>query len=93
MSGPTPAAPPTTADQPPIVEQIYKAIDNIFGHKQDQLFTMEFPGRILEQGTYAYKGSDGIDAQEIKPEAVSEAEFRLSDDMYPVGTARLYVLP
>lgn len=85
MSGPTPAAPPTTADQPPIVEQIYKAIDNIFGHKQDQLFTMEFPGRILEQGTYAYKGSDGIDAQEIKPEAVSEAEFRLSDDMYPVG--------
>jgi hypothetical protein len=37
-------------------------------------------------GTYAYDGSDDIDAQEKKPQAVVEAEFRLSDDLYTLGT-------
>ena len=51
-----------------------------------QLFTMEYPGRILDIGNYAYKGSGGTDAQQVKPQTVVEAEFRLSDDLYNLGT-------
>lgn len=43
------------------------------------------PARLLDKGTYEYTGSDTIDAQQIKPQTVAEAEFRLSDDMYPLS--------
>lgn len=46
---------------------------------------MEYPGRVLDMGTYAYKGSDGQEAQQTKPQSIAEAEFRLSDEMYDIG--------
>ncbi|KAG9041049.1 hypothetical protein FS837_012794 [Tulasnella sp. UAMH 9824] len=46
---------------------------------------MESPGRILDMGSYAYKESTGLEAQVTKPQAVVEAEFRLSDDLFPLG--------
>jgi hypothetical protein len=43
------------------------------------------PARLLEQGNYQYAGSDTINAQQVKPPAVAEAEFRLADDMYDLS--------
>ncbi|KAF8208051.1 hypothetical protein K438DRAFT_1961562 [Mycena galopus ATCC 62051] len=64
---------------------IYSKLNELFGNKAGQLFVMEYPGRILDIGTYAYEGSDGHNAQQIKPQSVVEAEFRLSDDLFSLG--------
>lgn len=40
---------------------------------------------MLDQGTYDYAGSDTINAQQLKPQTVFDAEFRLSDDMYNIS--------
>ncbi|KAG8914947.1 hypothetical protein FRC00_009358 [Tulasnella sp. 408] len=68
----------------PIV-QIYQKLNQMFGDKEGQIFTMEYPGRILDMGNYSYKESTGLEAQVTKPQAVVEAEFRLSDDLYSLG--------
>ena len=46
---------------------------------------MEYPGRILDMGNYAYQRSDTIDAQQVKPQAVAEAEFKLTDDLFTLS--------
>lgn len=51
----------------------------------NQVFAMEYPGRILDMGNFAYKGSDDVEAQQTKPQAVVESEFRLCDDIYDIG--------
>lgn len=43
------------------------------------------PARVLDKGTYDYAGSDTVNAQQIKPQTVVDAEFRLSDDMYTLS--------
>ncbi|KAE9382113.1 hypothetical protein N431DRAFT_320993, partial [Stipitochalara longipes BDJ] len=43
------------------------------------------PCRLLEQGNYQYDGSNTIDAQQVKPPAVAEAEFRLTNDMFDIS--------
>jgi hypothetical protein len=40
---------------------------------------------VLDKGTYDYPGSDTINAQQIKPQTVVDAEFRLSNDMYTIS--------
>jgi hypothetical protein len=66
-----------------IIDEIYGQIDQLFG-AQTQLFTMEFPGRVLDQANYAYN-SDTINAFLTKPQTVAESEFRLSDDLFDVA--------
>ncbi|RGP79771.1 cytochrome p450 [Fusarium longipes] len=53
--------------------------------EDSSIFQMEFPCRLLDQGSYDYKGSDSPNAQQIKPLSVIEAEFQLSDDLYDMG--------
>ncbi|KAJ6564818.1 hypothetical protein B0H19DRAFT_1068323 [Mycena capillaripes] len=67
------------------IVQIYEKLNELFGNKASQLFVMEYPGRVLDIGTYAFEGSDGNNAQQIKPQSVVEAEFRLSDDLFSLG--------
>ena len=40
---------------------------------------------MLDKGTYDYAGSDTINAQQVKPQVVAEAEVRLSNDMYTLS--------
>jgi hypothetical protein len=65
------------------VDQIYDQLVNLFG-QPNQLFCMEFPGRVLDEGTYAYDATDTYSLL-TKPATVLEEEFRLSDDLYDVG--------
>jgi hypothetical protein len=65
----------------PIVLQLYDKLRQTFGLGDNDLFQMEMPARLLEMGNYHYDGSDSINAQQVKPPAVSEAEFRLADGM------------
>lgn len=43
------------------------------------------PARLLEKANYDYKGSDTIDAQQVKPQTVVDAEFHLTNDMYNIS--------
>lgn len=43
------------------------------------------PARVLDKGTYDYAGSDTINAQQLKPQVVQEAEYRLANDLYGLG--------
>ncbi|KAG9041050.1 hypothetical protein FS837_012795 [Tulasnella sp. UAMH 9824] len=73
------------AKVPDPIVQIYQKLNQMFGNKEAQIFTMEYPGRILDMGNYSYKESTGLEAQVTKPQAVVEAEFRLSDDLFSLG--------
>lgn len=58
----------------------------IYSGQAGQIFTMEYPGRLVDMETYKYKYSKGINAQQTKPQTVAEAEFRLSEDLFNLGT-------
>ena len=81
--------PPPVVDDPQLkklpVVQIYEQLRDLFGNGQTEIFQMEFPARLLEQGNYDYVDSDSLNAQQIKPPAVMEAEFRLTDDMFSIS--------
>ncbi|MCJ1364940.1 hypothetical protein MMC16_004057 [Acarospora aff. strigata] len=73
-----------TENTKPFVEQIYDQLAGLFGLGRQELFQMEMPARLLEKGNYDYLGSDTINTQQIKPQTVVDAEFRLTDDMYSI---------
>ncbi|KAL8796485.1 MAG: hypothetical protein Q9195_001159 [Heterodermia aff. obscurata] len=70
--------------KPPVV-QIYEKLRDLYGNGEDDMFQMENPARLLEQGNYDFVDSDTINVQQIKPPAVMEAEFRLADDMFAIS--------
>lgn len=63
-----------------ITDLIYEKVNNLLG-AGDQLFTMEFPARPLNQNTYQYN-ADSTYSSLVKPVTVEEAEFTLSDALY-----------
>lgn len=63
-----------------ITELIYEKVNNLLG-AGDQLFTMEFPARPLNQNTYQYD-ADNTYSTLTKPVTVEEAEFNLTDALY-----------
>ncbi|OQE40114.1 hypothetical protein PENCOP_c006G08050 [Penicillium coprophilum] len=67
------------------VDQIYKKLNELYGQGETELFQLEFPARLPDKGTYFYEGSDGQDAQQLKPQTITEAEFQLADDMLPLS--------
>ncbi|KAK4448740.1 hypothetical protein QBC34DRAFT_406655 [Podospora aff. communis PSN243] len=77
--------PPEKKLGPSPMQQIFEMLNEKFGQGDGEVFQMEFPGRVLDQGTYDYAGSDTINAQQLKPQTVYDAEFRLSDDMYNIS--------
>ncbi|KAG7417127.1 hypothetical protein Forpe1208_v004266 [Fusarium oxysporum f. sp. rapae] len=67
------------------MKQLYVKLQDMFGNGSNDIFQMEYPCRLLDSGTYAYDGSNSMNSQQIKPPAVAEAEFRLSDDLYDLS--------
>ncbi|NHB59551.1 hypothetical protein G9F32_16265 [Acinetobacter sp. 194] len=64
-----------------IISQIYEKINTVIGGGEDQLFCMQFPAQPLNKNMYTYDTSDR-NSIITKPYSVSEAEFRLSDQMF-----------
>ncbi|KAK6980755.1 ZnMc domain-containing protein, partial [Favolaschia claudopus] len=80
-SGP---APPVQA--PGFLHELVTNLKQFFSPGGNQIFTLQFPGRFLDQASYAWDTSSaGIYGQFIKPIAVNEAEFRLVDQLYDVA--------
>lgn len=63
---------------------LYDKLMRVFG-EGSQLFTMEMPGRTLNQLDYAYDITDYNTSILSKPYAVAEREFRLCDDLFDVS--------
>ncbi|KAK6980654.1 ZnMc domain-containing protein [Favolaschia claudopus] len=80
-SGP---APPVQA--PGFLHELVTNLKQFFSPGGNQIFTLQFPGRFLDQASYAWDTSSaGVYGQFIKPTAVNEAEFRLVDQLYDVA--------
>ncbi|MGB8956498.1 MAG: hypothetical protein WCC10_14075 [Tumebacillaceae bacterium] len=69
--------------QKAVIDQIYDKIITLFGNEQ-QMFTMEFPGRVLDEATYTYE-ANSIYSLLTKPQVIAEEEFRLSNDLFDVA--------
>ncbi|KAK4120675.1 hypothetical protein N657DRAFT_701401 [Parathielavia appendiculata] len=67
------------------MQQIFTRLRDYFATGQGEVFQLEWPARVLDKGTYDYVGSDGIDAQQVEPQTVVDAEFRLSNDLMTLG--------
>lgn len=63
-----------------VMDLIYEKVNDLLG-AGDQLFTMEFPARPLNQNTFSYN-ADGVYSSLTKPVPVAEAEFELADALY-----------
>ncbi|KAH7304523.1 hypothetical protein B0I35DRAFT_494848 [Stachybotrys elegans] len=57
---------------------------NVLGPGGGQYFALQFPTRFLDQQTFSYK-LDGYLSRFNKPVAVNEAEFALTDALYPIA--------
>lgn len=73
---------PTTPKHP--ADQVYDKMLEIFGTSGNQIFTMEWPARVLDETTYAYDVSS-VYSGLTKPQPVTEAEFRLSNGLLDVS--------
>lgn len=89
--GPAQDATPASGPAPPVqapgfLLELVTHLKEFFTPGGNQLFTLQFPGRFLDQASYAWDtASAGIYGQFIKPTAVNEAEFRLVDQLYDVA--------
>jgi len=70
-------------NQKAVIDQIYEKINEVLG-TDNQLFSMEFPGRVLDENTYAFK-ADSIYSNLTKPQPVLEEEFRLTNQLFDVA--------
>lgn len=69
-----------------ISAMMYSHLSELFGGS-NQLFTMEFPGRVLNENDFLYDIKDYNGSTLNKPYSVAENEFFLSDNMvdpYPI---------
>ncbi|KAF5009324.1 hypothetical protein FDECE_4422, partial [Fusarium decemcellulare] len=85
MTTPSTSASDSPGDSKSLMDQLYDQLKQTFGNDEGSLFQMEMPARVLEMGNYYYNGSDTINAQQVKPPAVAEAEFRLADGMLNIS--------
>ena len=83
------ATKPTTEPSGPpesFLEKLYTTLHQLFQPGGGQYFALQFPGRFLQISQYAWDtNSAGIYGQFIKPVAVNESEFRLTDQLYDVA--------
>ncbi|KAF7303430.1 ZnMc domain-containing protein [Mycena indigotica] len=74
---------PSTAQAPGFLFELVTALKQFFDPGNNQMFTLQFPGRFLDQSSYAWDTSiAGVYGQFVKPTVVNEAEFRLVDQLY-----------
>lgn len=70
----------------PFLKTILDELTKLFAPNSGQVFALQIPGRCLSQDQYAWDTTAaGIHGQSIKPAAVTESEFRLTDQLYNVG--------
>ncbi|KAJ7203437.1 hypothetical protein C8J57DRAFT_1408070 [Mycena rebaudengoi] len=68
---------------PGFLRQVVDALKEFFNPGGNQMFTLQFPGRFLDQGSFAWDTkSAGVYGQFIKSTAINESEFRLVDQLY-----------
>lgn len=68
------------------LDQIIGTLQQFFAPGGGQIFTLQFPGRFLQMTEYAWDTKTaGIYGQIVKPLAVNEGEFRLTDQLYDVA--------
>jgi len=68
---------------PGFLMEFVDALKQFFNPGGNQIFTLQFPGRFLQQSEYAWDtSSPGVYGQFVKPVAVNETEFRLIDQLY-----------
>jgi len=67
-----------------IADQIYDQLNSLFHPGGDQIFCMEYPGRVLDIDSYKYDITSPYSVL-AKPQLVTEAEFRLSDDLFDIA--------
>lgn len=69
-----------------VVDRIYAELDKLMCGASDsgQFFCMEFPGRALNYRQFQYDTSSRTSVVS-KPYTISEAEFRLTDDLFNVA--------
>ncbi|KAJ7182514.1 hypothetical protein C8R43DRAFT_1144573 [Mycena crocata] len=78
---------PPAHQAPGFLMELVDALKQFFNPGGNQMFTLQFPGRFLDQSSYAWDTSAaGVYGQFIKPTAVNEAEFRLVDQLYDSAT-------
>eukprot|EP00808_Paulinella_micropora_P006338 g2170.t1 len=65
------------------VEQLYAKLEKLFG-TENQLLTLEWPGRILDEDTFKFDWTDQY-SNFLKPAPVQDAEFRLTNDLFPLA--------
>ena len=65
---------------PSAIDMVYEKLNQLFGGSKTQVFCMEFPGRVLNEGLYAYDATSKY-SMVSKPQPVVEEEFRLSDGL------------
>lgn len=71
---------------PSFLETITASLKQFFNPGGGQIFSLQFPGRFLQISEYAWDStSAGVFGQFIKPVAVNESEFRLTDQLYDVA--------
>jgi hypothetical protein len=75
---------PTAIQESDVAAAIYSELSKLFG-QGSQLFTMEMPGRTLNQLDFAYSIEGYNDSQLKKPYVVAENEFRLTDSMLDIA--------
>ena len=70
----------------PFLKTILDELTRLFAPSSGQIFALQFPGRFLSQDQYSWDTTAaGIHGQSVKPTAVIESEFRLTDQLYNVG--------
>jgi hypothetical protein len=70
----------------PFLKTILDELTKLFAPSSGQIFALQNPGRFISQDQYAWDTTAaGIHGQSIKPTAVTESEFRLTDQLYNVG--------
>ncbi|KAF7299403.1 ZnMc domain-containing protein [Mycena indigotica] len=63
--------------------ELVQTLKQFFNPGGNQQFVLQFPGRFLDQNSYAWDTSEaGINGQFVKPIVVNESEFRLVDQLY-----------
>ena len=68
------------------MDVVGSTLSQFFAPSGNQIFVLQFPGRFLQQSLYAWDTSTaGVYGQFIKPPAVNESEFRLTDQLYNIG--------
>ncbi|KAF5242674.1 hypothetical protein FANTH_8583 [Fusarium anthophilum] len=80
----TPASVSPDTGTKSFIYQLYDKLSTLYCPGGGQYFALQFPTRFLDKDTFAYE-LDGNFSRFNKPVVVNEAEFNLTDALYPIS--------